>query len=292
MKWEKDAKEMVELIPVPGIVKDMVKLYAEKLARKAKSDTVTMKELQETREAYMELLGKGISERISKTQEEGISEKSIDPQEELNKGPTLYNIELCHARFFGCPRQVIDVVDLGKKVKAKLEEVKLTEWIADKTDEAFLPHTKFTVSISSCPNICTGAEIRDFGIHGISFPAVSEVECSHCRKCVEVCPDHAIVLEEDGPHIHFGHCKFCEACVQECPTGTLVSSKRGYRVLVGGRFGRWHTDGKELFKIGDEALVLKALESAISFLKAEAGPHEHMQNLVDRLGIEPIYRNL
>jgi hypothetical protein len=61
MEWEKDAKEVVDSIPVPEIMKNMTILYAEKLARKNKQDKVTMAEIIQTRNDYFDLMGQRAS---------------------------------------------------------------------------------------------------------------------------------------------------------------------------------------------------------------------------------------
>ena len=292
MEWEKDAQEVVDGIPIPEVMKNMTILYAEKLARKNKKKKVSMEEVAQTRDDYFELFGKTLTERLRKIREEGISEDSIDPVITLNKGAKLYQFELCHMRFLGCTRQLIDVVDLAKKIDKKLEEWKITEMIADKFDVPFMPHTLFTVSISSCPNNCTAAESKDFGIHGIAIPKFNPEKCTQCGKCVEVCIDEAVVMEEAGPVIIKKHCKLCGACATVCPEEAMTISEKGYRVLVGGHFGRWHCDAKELFKLGDEEKVLKALKATVELLREKAGSEEHVYHMVERYGLEPIYSKL
>ncbi|KPJ56482.1 MAG: hypothetical protein AMJ42_05255, partial [Deltaproteobacteria bacterium DG_8] len=154
MEWEKDAREVVQGIPIPEIMRNMTILYAEKLARKNKKDKVSMEEVVQTRDDYFELFGDTLMKRIQEIREKGISDDAIDPVIPLNKGAKLYQFELCHMRFVGCTRQLIDVVDLAKKIDKKMEEWGVTEMIADKFDVPFMPHTLFTVSISSCPNNC------------------------------------------------------------------------------------------------------------------------------------------
>ena len=292
MKWEKDAKEVVDNIPTPEIMKNMTILYAEKLARKNKKKKVTIDEVVQTRDDYFELFGKTLTDRIQKIREEGVSDDAIDPLIALNKGAKLYQFELCHMRFVGCTRQIVDVVDLAKKIEKKMDEWKVTEMIADKFEVPFMPHTLFTVSISSCPNNCTAAETKDFGIHGIAIPQFNPETCTKCGKCAEVCIDEAIMMEKDGPVIIEKHCSLCGACAIECPEEAMTISERGYRVMVGGHFGRWHHIGKELFKIGDEDKVMKALEATIELLREKAGSEEHVYNMVERYGQEPIYTKL
>ncbi|RMF93824.1 MAG: 4Fe-4S dicluster domain-containing protein [Candidatus Schekmanbacteria bacterium] len=292
MKWEQEARDAINAIPVPEIIKDMTTLYAEKLARADGVDTVTMDHINRTRDDYFEMLGDSYKERISCARCEGKSDSDVDPEIELNKGPSLFRVELCHQRFFGCPRQILDVKEAGKKVKEKLEEIKLTEIIADKTTEPFMPHNFFTVSISSCPNNCSAAETKDFGIYGVREPEIDEEKCNQCGKCIEVCPDDALLIKHGKIKLNSRACVICGACIEACPVGAIKNKKEGVRVLVGGRFGRWHTDAKELFKNEPFDTAMKALEAAVDLIKNEAGEHEHLYHLVNRLGLKPIYEKI
>ena len=293
MEWDKDAKEIVDSIPVPEMIKNMTILYSEKLARGKGKKKVSMEEVVKTRDDYFDFFGTTLTKRLQENREKGISEESIDPEKELNQGPLLYQFELCHSRFVGCTRQIIDVIDLGKKLKQKMEEWKVTEMIADKFDVPFMPHTLFTVSISSCPNNCTAAEVKDFGIHGVDFvERLLPEKCTKCGRCVEVCIDKAVVMEEDGPVIIKKHCKQCGACAVECPEEAMTIAEKGYRVMVGGHFGRWHYIGHELFKIGDEEKVIKALGAAVKLLREKAVSEEHLYHMVERYGLEPLYKEL
>jgi len=62
--------------------------------------------------------------------------------------------------------------------------------------------------------------------------------------------------------------------------------------MVGGHFGRWHYIGQELFKIGDEEKVIKALEAAVKLLREKAVSEEHLYHMVERYGLEPLYKEL
>jgi dissimilatory sulfite reductase (desulfoviridin) alpha/beta subunit len=289
MDWEKDAKAALLSIPMPEMIKNMRILYAEKLARKNKKGKVTMKEVIQTRDDYLAISNK----RLQEARKKRPPDYSTDPQNELNKGPLLYQFELCHMRFAGCTRQLIDVVYLAKKLKQKMEAWKVTEMIADKFEVPFMPHTLFTVSISSCPNNCTAAEIKDFGIHGVAVPEFSHPEkCTKCRKCMDVCIDKTIMMEENGPVIIKKHCSQCGACAIECPEGAMTISEKGYRVMVGGHFGRWHHIAKEVFKMGNEQMLIKALEASMKLLREKAESEEHLYHMVERYGLEPLYTEL
>ncbi len=113
-----------------------------------------------------------------------------------------------------------------------MEELKITDVLADKACEVLMPHSSFTISISGCSNICTAAESKEVGIHGTAKPMVTEVECSQCRSCVDTCLDRIITLEDDGPVINEDYCKICGDCIRVCPTGTLAASEKGCRIMV------------------------------------------------------------
>jgi len=49
VKWEKEAREGVDAIPAHEVTKNMVIIWAEKLARKKNSGMVTRKEVEQTR---------------------------------------------------------------------------------------------------------------------------------------------------------------------------------------------------------------------------------------------------
>jgi len=289
MEWNKDAEDAIRQIPMPESMKYMTILYAEKIARKRERAKVSMDEVRQTGIDYRDLFGDTLMRGFREFSAKG----GVDPEVSLNEGPKLYQFELCHMRFAGCTRQLVDVVPLAQKIDEKLREWRVTEMIADEFDVPFLPHTKFTVSISSCPNNCTAAEVKDIGIHGVAVPVFSHPEqCTQCGKCADICVDKAIIMEKDGPVIVKKHCSLCGACAIECPQGAMAIAERGYRMMVGGHFGRWHRIGRELFKLGDEEKVMKALEAAIELLRDKAGSEEHLYHLVDRYGLEPLYTKL
>jgi dissimilatory sulfite reductase (desulfoviridin) alpha/beta subunit len=187
---------------------------------------------------------------------------------------------------------VVDIVGLAKKLKQKLEEWRVTEMIADKIDAPLMPHARLIVSISGCANSCTHIESKDFGIHGVAVSKFIPEKCSKCGKCADACQDEAIVMKPEGPKIITKHCKQCGACAIFCPEGAMIIDKQGYRVMVGGSRGRWHTYGKEVFKIGDEDKVINALYNSLELFRKESKSGEHMYHIIERFGLEPIYKDL
>ena len=294
MKWEEDAKQVIDSIPIHDVIKNMIIVWAERIARKNKSDVVTMREVMQTRDDYFSHFGPEKMEKIQKVRDSGKSDTDIDIQIGLNKDPALYTIELCHSRFFGCDRDIINVRELGPKIKQKMEDLKITEILADKAFEVLMPHSTFTVSISGCANICTAAESKDIGIHGVAKPKITDVECVQCEKCVHVCLDRIITLKEGRPVINFDYCKLCGACINVCSTGTLAVEKKGCRILAGGTFGRFARYGSELFKLTDLEMIYPVLEASVELIKDELSENheDNFSLLLRRTGVSPIYEYL
>ncbi|MBW1823751.1 MAG: 4Fe-4S binding protein [Deltaproteobacteria bacterium] len=294
MKWEKDARELVESIPVHDIIKNLIIIWAEKVARKNKRDAVSMKEMQQTRDDYFEWFGPEKIAKIQQAREGGRSDDDLDPQTALNKAPALYTIELCHSRFFGCDRDLINVRELGPKIKQKMEELKITEILADKACEVLMPHSTFTISISGCSNICTAAESKEVGIHGAGRPKITDKECSQCESCVKTCLDRIITIKDDRPVINEDYCKVCGDCIRVCPTGTLAAAEMGCRIMVGGTFGRFAQYGKELYKITDTNKIDPILEACVDLIKKEwdEDHEDHFSFVINRTGISPIFEHL
>lgn len=291
MKWEKDAREVVDAIPVPEIIKNYVVLWAEKLARKNKSKTVGMEEITQTRDDYFDFLGQETMERIQKVREEGKSDEAMDPMIELNKGPILYTVDLCHDRFVGCSRALISVTELGKKVKERMESLNITQIIADKCHDVLMPHSTFTISISGCANSCTATESHEVGIYGVADPMVTDVECSQCSKCVNICMDGLVHLENGKPVIDKNNCVLCGACIQYCPTGTIKARDKGITITVGGYLGRWKQYGKEIFRITDESKINPVLDACVDLIKKEWREdfEDHFSLVIRRCGVDSIH---
>jgi Pyruvate/2-oxoacid:ferredoxin oxidoreductase delta subunit len=294
MKWEEDARQVVDGIPIHDVIKKMLIIWAERWARKNNSDVVTMKEVGQTRDDYFEHFGQEKMDRIQKLRDSGKSDRDIDVEAELNKDPALYRVELCHSRFFGCSRDVLNVRELGPKIKQKMEELKITEILADKSHEVLMPHSVFTVSVSGCANICTAAESKEVGIHGVARPKITDKECSQCESCMNICLDRIVSLKDGRPVINEDVCKLCGACITVCPTGTIACDEKGARIMAGGIFGRFAHYGTELFKLTDPDMLMPILEACVDLIK-EHWPTDREENfslLMRRTGISPIFKHL
>ena len=53
------------------------------------------------------------------------------------------------------------------------------------------------------------------------IPLIDEDTCTGCKKCLEVCPPQAIVLEDGKARIEEEFCEECGSCAAECPTAAI-----------------------------------------------------------------------
>lgn len=296
MEWDSKAVEAFIQMPLSGLAKSMAKVFAEKKARKNKSSKVTMKEIEATKKVYFESVPeearkKEWQKRIAEGEKDLMATMEKEAKEILASDVDMFDVDLCHAQYFRCGSQIIEVRELKKEIEKKLRDLKVTEMVADMLhdDERILPHNRVTFSISACSNGCTGPETKEFGIHGTARPVVTDAECTQCYACVLRCPDNAVLIIDGKPRIDYGKCKICEACVRACPQGVLETEKKGYRIMVGGSSGRHHKIAHELYKIADKDTLFKAVEAGINVIKEHAIGEESITSIVERVGVSPIF---
>lgn len=287
MEWEKEAIDYFDNNVIAGPPQlQLRRIYSEKIARQRKKNKVTQAEVEQCVKDYDKFFGKDFTQKLCDCMAKG--EMPEVPPTQKEDTPCLYQVETCHSKYFGCPAQIIDVKELVYPLIDKLEESKITEILADKSHGPLLSHNKLT--ISSCANVCTGAESKDFGIWGVEKPKVnSDVECIDCKKCMHACWDAAVNFEESKkPVINEVLCKLCGACIKVCPTGTITSEKKGYRIFVGGTFGRMQTVGKEIFRIGTKEDIFKTLDATIEMIKEKQENEHFLAHVLQKAGIEYI----
>ncbi|MBR2949886.1 MAG: (4Fe-4S)-binding protein [Lachnospiraceae bacterium] len=151
-----------------------------------------------------------------------------------------------------------------------------------------LPH-KFKIGVGGCPNNCVKPDLNDLGIIGQKVPTVDLSKCRGCKKCqVEAaCPiKHAQVI--DGRIcIDPAQCNHCGRCQGKCPFGAVAEYQQGYKVCIGGRWGKKVAQGRPLGKIfTSEEEVLDIVEKAILLFKNEGIAGERFADTINRLGFE------
>ena len=66
MKWDKEAEQIAEMLPIPPMMGPYARLHAEKAARHRGLDCVTVEAVKETEQAYADFLGKEKTEQQTK----------------------------------------------------------------------------------------------------------------------------------------------------------------------------------------------------------------------------------
>lgn len=157
-----------------------------------------------------------------------------------------------------------------------------------------LPH-KFKIAVGGCPNNCVKPDLNDLGIVGQRVPEIDLSKCRGCKVCqVEKgCPIHVAQMEDGKIHIDAGNCNHCGRCIGKCPFGAVNESAAGYRVYIGGRWGKKVAQGHMLDKIfTSEDEVIDMAERAILFFRDEGLSGERFADTIDRLGFDYVQDKL
>ena len=157
-----------------------------------------------------------------------------------------------------------------------------------------LPH-KFKSAVSGCPSSCAKPQANDIGFIGAVEPAFdqAEGECIACGICADTCPTGAITLDADGqPVIDYEKCDRDGACVSACPTGAMGVRKRGWRVLLGGNFGRHPALAYEVGGIVDTQEAVDIAERALAAFVRHAEGRERVRVVVDRVGLDEFLKEV
>ena len=153
-------------------------------------------------------------------------------------------------------------------------------------NDVALPH-KFKIAVGGCPNNCVKPDLNDLGIVGQRVPEIDLSKCRGCKVCqVEKgCPVHVAQVEDGRIRIDPEACNHCGRCIGKCPFGAVNESAAGYRIYIGGRWGKKVAQGHMLDKIFlSEEEVIDMAERAILFFRDEGLSGERFADTIDRLG--------
>ena len=151
-----------------------------------------------------------------------------------------------------------------------------------------LPH-KFKIAVGGCPNNCVKPDINDIGIIGQNVMEIDETACRGCKVCsVEKgCPMNAVSVAFGKAVIDYSACINCGRCKKLCPFTAVKVKKAGYKMHIGGRWGKKVARGIELNKIFEtKEEVLSAIEKTILFFKENGNPGERFSDTISRIGFE------
>lgn len=165
---------------------------------------------------------------------------------------------------------------------------KLHELFYEGYHDVALPH-KFKLAVGGCPNNCVKPNLNDLGIVGQRVPQPDLAKCRGCKVCQveKACPIHVAKLADGKLAIPEDACNHCGRCVGTCPFGALSEGAYGYKVYIGGRWGKKVAEGRPLSKIfTSEAELLELVEKTILFFRDEGVSGERFADTIERLGFE------
>jgi len=198
-------------------------------------------------------------------------------------GPKVRPVVACKGTT--CQYGLIDTFALAKKVHARF----YTGY-----HQVQLPH-KFKIAVGGCPNNCVKPDLNDLGIVGQLIPKLDAGRCRGCGKCAveAACPIHAAKVRDGVLHIDEKACNHCGRCVGKCHFRAVESGTTGYKIYIGGRWGKQVKQGLPLGKIfTSEAEALDVVEKAILLFREQGKTGERFASTIERIGFENVQKQL
>jgi len=149
-----------------------------------------------------------------------------------------------------------------------------------------LPH-KWKIAVGGCPNNCVKPDLNDIGIIGQMIPNFNKESCNGCKKCsvAESCPINAAVVVDGILEINPDKCNNCGHCIGKCAFDAIPNGIQGYKVYIGGRWGKQVARGIALNKIfTNKEDALAVIEKAILFYREQGKTGERFSQTIERLG--------
>lgn len=160
--------------------------------------------------------------------------------------------------------------------------------------QVLLPH-KFKIAVGGCPNNCVKPDLNDLGIVGQYIPNFDEDSCNGCKKCAieKNCPVGAAKVVDGVLEIDKDICNNCGRCVEKCPFDAIEDGTHGYKIYIGGRWGKKVAQGRALGKIfTDKEEALSVIEKTILLFREQGKTGERLSQTIDRLGFENVEAQL
>ena len=180
-----------------------------------------------------------------------------------------------------CQYGLIDTFDLSEEIHERFYK----GW-----HDVKLPH-KFKIAVGGCPNNCVKPDLNDVGIIGQRVPKVDYDKCKGCKVCQieKACPIKVAHLEGDKILVPGDACNLCGRCIGKCPFHAFDEFSNGYRVYIGGRWGKKVAQGRFLNRVfTDRGEVLDVVEKAIALFRDQGIAGERFADTVERLGFENV----
>ena len=94
-------------------------------------------------------------------------------------------------------------------------------------------------------------------------------------------------------HIDEEACRHCGRCVGKCPFDSIPDGIYGYKIYIGGRWGKKVAKGRSLGKIfTTKEEALDVIEKAILLFKEQGEKGERFAETIDRIGFEKAEKQL
>lgn len=157
-----------------------------------------------------------------------------------------------------------------------------------------LPH-KFKIAVGGCPNNCVKPDLNDIGIIGQRIPGYQEDLCKGCKTCsVEnSCPVKASKVEDGKMVISEEECNNCGRCIGKCPFDAASDGTYGFKVVIGGRWGKRSAHGIPLSKVfTTKEEMLSVIEKAILLFREQGKTGERFSDTIARIGFENVEKQL
>ena len=157
-----------------------------------------------------------------------------------------------------------------------------------------LPH-KFKIAVGGCPNNCVKPDLNDLGIIGQRIPNFDEESCNGCKKCsVEaVCPLGVAKVVDGILEIDKAVCNNCGRCIGNCRFDAIEDGEYGFKIYLGGRWGKKINHGKALRKVfTSKEEALNVIEKAILLYREQGITGERFAATIERLGFDNVEQQL
>lgn len=198
-------------------------------------------------------------------------------------GPKVRPVVACKGTT--CQYGLLDSFELSREIHERFYEG---------YRQVTLPH-KFKIAVGGCPNNCVKPDLNDLGIIGQYIPNFDRDSCKGCKKCAieKTCPTGAAKVVDGVLKIDGNVCNNCGRCVEKCPFDAIKDGTYGYRICIGGRWGKKVAQGRALSKIfTDKEEALAVIEKTILLFKEQGKAGERLAQTIDRLGFEYVEAQL
>jgi len=127
------------------------------------------------------------------------------------------------------------------------------------------------------------------GVIGIKVPDYDSEKCRSCKKCqIEAaCPIKVAKMADGKLVIDTDACNNCGRCVGKCPFHCTDEGTYGWKIFIGGRWGKRVAHGTQLNKLfTTEQEVIDTIEKAILLFRSEGISGERFADTINRIGFE------